>query len=366
MFSLKYRDEIAEPVARELEAFMIELKGYLLSEHNEDGSHRGSTIISASDPVNADPDPTSETGIAPDASRWWRAPGPWLFDDRNATNPDVVGIRPNLSSGTYNDYAPTGINDAVILEIQPEGGDVTLNGLRQHLGIARNKRMLLLRNRSDSNSIFLIHESGSSSTGSRFNLPGGTDIELGPGQNAWLYYDPAHDAWTAAITPQASGGIGAGGAWTSIFKTADETRLNTTTFADDSDLLFTVSANSKYAFRGNCLVRADGLDGNGDFKMRFTTGATVTNVGIIHSVFAHNPTQTAGTTVETSNSQLPTAAININSGNDNSIGGVWFTGILQVGASGGTFSIQWAQSVLDAGDEATMLAGSWLEYRLVS
>lgn len=50
------------------------------------------------------------------------------------------------------------------------------------------------------------------------------DIVLGPGQNIWLYYDPARGAWTSFITGHTSGGLSGGlsasanesitGAWT--------------------------------------------------------------------------------------------------------------------------------------------------------
>lgn len=216
MFALKYEDELDEPVARELQSILIQLKAFLLSEHNEDGTHRGSAITSATDPDNAEPNPTSETGKVSDATRHWKSPGPWLFDDRNATNPNSVGLRVSIPTGTYNDYAPTGINDAVILDIEPTGGTVTLNGLRQHLGIARNKRMLLIRNSSATQSLTLKHSNTGSSTGSRFFLPANTDVTMGPGQNIWLYYDPAKDGWTAAITPHAAGGIGTGAASTNV------------------------------------------------------------------------------------------------------------------------------------------------------
>jgi hypothetical protein len=215
MFALKYSDELDEPVARELESILIQLKGFLLAEHNEDGTHRATALASATDPDNAEEDDDSETGVVSDATRWWRSPGPWLFDDRNAENPNAVGLRVTVPTGTYNDYAPTGINDAVVLDIEPTGGTVTLNGLRQHLGIARNKRMLLVRNSSTSQSLTLKHNNTSSSSGSRFFLPADTDITMSAGQNVWLYYDPARDGWTAAITANAAGGLsGAGGATT--------------------------------------------------------------------------------------------------------------------------------------------------------
>ena len=211
---LRYRDELPEVVARELDSLIAQLRAKLFLEHNEDGSHRGSSLVSASDPVNAD-ESDSDTGVIPDASRHWKAPGPWLFDERGAANEHMVGLRPPvLAAGTYNDYAPQGINDAVILEIEPDGGTVTLNGLRQHLGIARNKRMLLIRNRDSAENLILVHNSASSSTGSRFFLPGNANVTMGPGQNIWLYYDPAKDGWTAAITPHLSGGLGTGAAST--------------------------------------------------------------------------------------------------------------------------------------------------------
>src|SRR5688572_17674755 len=39
MYSLRFRDELPEPVARELDLFISALRGHLLEEHNEDGTH---------------------------------------------------------------------------------------------------------------------------------------------------------------------------------------------------------------------------------------------------------------------------------------------------------------------------------------
>jgi hypothetical protein len=70
--------------------------------------------------------------------------------------------------------------------------------------------MLLFRNRDSSNSVFLMHEDTGSLEQYRFDLPDSEDVELAPGQNIWLYYDPNRSRWTAAITAQAAGGITSG------------------------------------------------------------------------------------------------------------------------------------------------------------
>lgn len=43
MFGLQYRGELPEIVERELEALVVRIKRYLLSGHNDDGTHKGIT-----------------------------------------------------------------------------------------------------------------------------------------------------------------------------------------------------------------------------------------------------------------------------------------------------------------------------------
>lgn len=75
MYSLRFRDELPEIVARELDAFLGKLKGFLLKEHNEDGTHLDASPESALVPVG---------GIIPWPTN--TAPDRWLFCDGSAVS----------------------------------------------------------------------------------------------------------------------------------------------------------------------------------------------------------------------------------------------------------------------------------------
>lgn len=202
MFGPRYRDELDEPTAREFDALFAKFKAFLLAEHNEDGTH------------NFDPDGGINESIQQIIDgyqahgQWWKH-GPWRLND-----PDVGGelsrravIRPpDPAAGTYHDYDPYGIDDAIGVSIEPTG-DITITGIKNK-DIAY-ERLLFIRNRDSGNSITLPHEDTGSLEAYRFDLPNDEDIVLGPHQNVWLLYDSDRERWTVFITGQTEGGIGA-------------------------------------------------------------------------------------------------------------------------------------------------------------
>lgn len=204
MYGLHFRDELPEPTAREFDALISSLKAFLLLEHNEDGSHNFASVLT-DETVRQIIDRYQANG------QWWKT-GPWILDDPTAAQPRKASlVPPKLATGSYNNYAPAGIETAVVLELEPDGGDVTLTGIKALDG-AVNVRMLLLRNRDSGSSLFLTHDDSASTAQYRFSLPDDEDVELAPGQNVWLYYDPNRDEgrWTAAITGQANGPLAPG------------------------------------------------------------------------------------------------------------------------------------------------------------
>lgn len=201
MYGLNFRDELPPAVVEELDLLVAKLKAIILREHNEDGTH---------DFTRSESSPAAITQIinnSQDQGQWWKT-GPWKIDDPASATPHKAGLRPaNPAAGTYNNYAPAGIDDAVVLEIEPDG-DITITGIQALPGY---KRLLMIRNKDSTNSITLAHADTGSIEAFRFDLPSALDIELSPNQNAWLYYDPSRERWTAAITPQAAGGLGGEG-----------------------------------------------------------------------------------------------------------------------------------------------------------
>lgn len=198
MYSTRYRDELDEPTAREFDALSARLKALFFAEHNEDGSH------------NFDPDGVLNDTITKiidgyqTQGQWWKQ-GPWHLNEPGAGEPKRAIIRPpDPAAGTYNDYAPPGIDTAIGMQIEPTG-DITITGIKNE-DISK-ERMFFLRNRDNSNTITLAHEDTGSLAAYRFDLPNGEDVVLGGDQNAWLFYDTGRERWTYTITGNTSGGI---------------------------------------------------------------------------------------------------------------------------------------------------------------
>lgn len=184
------------------------------AEHDAQGRHTNISVNSVTTIQNnsqqTTPSAVQPFTLSPQDGLWLKR-GPFLLDDTTANNPDIAGLRPpKIATGTYNNYEPSGVGDAFLIELEPDGGTVTLTGLKARGGIAP-KRLIVLRNRDSSVDLVLVHESTSSQAPNRFDLPSSTDVTLGPGESAWLYYDPNRNGgrWTFIITTQTSGGTGA-------------------------------------------------------------------------------------------------------------------------------------------------------------
>lgn len=199
MYALNFRDELEEPVQRELDKLIARFKGVILKEHNDDGSHKFDFSNLNDAALQRLIDASQAKG------QWWKY-GPWLIDDPDAVNPNAVGLDIDVPTGTYDDWAPTGIDTAIVVEINPTGGDVTLTGIKATDG-ARHKRILVIRNSNDTNSVHLPHDDSGSIEPFRFELPDGEDVEVAPGQNIWCFYSTRSQRWTAAITAQAAGAV---------------------------------------------------------------------------------------------------------------------------------------------------------------
>lgn len=191
----------------EFDSLMATIGATFLREHTWDGLHgdihADSITQNANTDQNTSPAASKIGNITREESGHWWLQGPWLFDDPNSATPLVARIRDDPAAGTYNNYAPAGIDSAVILELEPAGA-VTITGIRQSRGIGR---LLAIRNRDSSNTVTLKHANAGSSVQNQFSLPDSTDIELGPGQMAWMYYDIGREAWALFVTTHQSGGL---------------------------------------------------------------------------------------------------------------------------------------------------------------
>lgn len=141
--------------------------------------------------------------------------------------------------------------------------------------------------------------------------------------------------------------------WSTVVKTADETRTANTTLADDAQLTFPMLANTKYAFRARLHVQS--VDA-ADFDWRHTGPASPT---LVHIARVHQIGATVG--------HVP-GIDSAYSAADIAVTGTWtlceviIDGTIHNGANAGDFRIQWAQSVSDAGN-TTVRAGSYIDFR---
>lgn len=152
-----------------------------------------------------------------------------------------------------------------------------------------------------------------------------------------------------------AGGGGGGGDWTLVMKTTDESVQSDTTLSNDTDLKFTMSANTKYAVRGKIYVT---YNSTMFFKSAWAGPASPTLVRIHYAQVLTGGSAPFQETVATSLTTLT----NFSSG---SSGMIEFDAIIHNGANAGDFTFQWAQIVSTAVN-CTVNAGSWLEWRQVA
>jgi hypothetical protein len=145
------------------------------------------------------------------------------------------------------------------------------------------------------------------------------------------------------------------GSWTTVRKTADESKASDTTLGADTHLRFTAVASKTYAVRGRVWFSTPAA---ADFKFRFTftSGA---------SIFIHHVSIPCGSATETVGMENATPTTTISCLGTGTTGGyVEFDGVVTADASNRTFALQWAQVTSNAGN-TTVKAGSYVEHLLV-
>ena len=145
-------------------------------------------------------------------------------------------------------------------------------------------------------------------------------------------YDGDTGTWRAVSV---SGGGGTG--YTTIAKTVDQSVTNSNSLQDDNELTFTLDANSTYMFDLGISVSAT----TPSHKIGFTAPSGAVGV------FNTNKDISGGTSDTYTNS---------NGGVGTSV-----RGFIRTTASGGAFTLQWAQDFAD-GTASTVKAGSFLSY----
>lgn len=155
-----------------------------------------------------------------------------------------------------------------------------------------------------------------------------------------------------------SGALGGGSSpWTKVTKAADEARTATTTFADDAELLFAMSANTVYNIR-LVLYVAVGASATPDFKWQLAGPASPTAVTVICGRGSSTVSWSDSFAINTGYTGLNASPVDMGSGG---VGGVTCDIRVHNGANAGNLTVQWAQSVSDAA-ATTVRAGSFIEY----
>jgi hypothetical protein len=145
-----------------------------------------------------------------------------------------------------------------------------------------------------------------------------------------------------------------------VWKTSDETRTSNAALTDDSELTIPLAANGAYIVNVVVLFSSGATP---DFKCALEfTGTTTDFTGIVDGeasgVLTTAIDNSEGTYVYTGSGGFDTLAL---SGSDtaSTYGGVRYSGLFRVGATGGNLKLKWAQNVSDPGD-TIVRAGSYI------
>lgn len=146
-----------------------------------------------------------------------------------------------------------------------------------------------------------------------------------------------------------------------VWKTSDETRSSTDTLADDSELAVALVANANYIIDVVALYTSNDT---ADFKCAIEFTGTVEDFTGIVDRPSSGPLDNAvngGAEVQAFTGATGAFGTIPLSGNNtaNTYGGVRYTGLLQVGASGGVLKFKWAQNTLTASN-TVVKAGSYI------
>lgn len=144
--------------------------------------------------------------------------------------------------------------------------------------------------------------------------------------------------------------------WTTVSKSADESRASNTTLTNDTDLTFAMVANAEYRIRSHVYFATTAT---ADFKYFISSPASPTKVYIHWRTMAGT---SSGTPTLLFENGLP--------GVGRALDGAGIPGEVYVdvchhnGANAGNWVWQWAQNTSDASN-TTVLAGSYIEWKKV-
>lgn len=146
-----------------------------------------------------------------------------------------------------------------------------------------------------------------------------------------------------------------------VRKTADESRSSTTTYADDTHLVFAAEANAVYTMTGWLKYFADPTP---DIKVNITVPT-----GCLGEWAWLMPGSTTGASGTTGYS-IRTETIDVNGGRTGygTSDSIHFTplgGLFRMGSTAGNISLQWAQNTASA-TATTLYTDSWLQFQRIA
>lgn len=141
----------------------------------------------------------------------------------------------------------------------------------------------------------------------------------------------------------------------SVEKTADETKTQNTTTADDASLKFTAQANTKYRFFLKVFFTTSAAP---DFKYQLT-GPAANYLAFRRDTNVHG-SNTVTATLDVAYITADTSLV----ANATGTGQIRIRGVVHVGGAGGTLAFRWAQNTSST-EPTVVKAGSYMQYTLV-
>ena len=240
------------------------------------------------------------------------------------------------------------------------GGNPTFTGTVAHQGSIDSTRS------AAANSSLTAQVTGDSVV--RFNLRADGLHEWGPGNAARdvnLYRSGTNtlatdDSLTVGINLNVTGNLTVSGIGQTLFarKSADTSRINTTTMSDDPHLTVSVAASATYIIYAYLIYQAGTT---GDFNVGFTqpSGAAGSWQG---TGLGRNVTASIGIdgyTVRMNTNDVSTTQPR-SYGGDNTNQAIQIMGIVRT-SSAGAFTVQWSQAAVDAGTATILRTDSWMQ-----
>lgn len=151
--------------------------------------------------------------------------------------------------------------------------------------------------------------------------------------------------------------IGSSDGWTTVFKQADQSKASDTVLAADTELLFSMAADTRYTFEAQIYVFS--ANATPDFKFRHSGPAAPAFVSISRN------TRVIGSGVFTSGFDDAYSAADVTMISPATGSGMVFLwGTILNGPTAGPFNFQWAQNTSDV-NITTVKAGSFIRWSKV-